>query len=101
MMSPLGLAIRPRIPASWRTCCLLPRAPESTIRETGLYSLLALVVFERAEHDVGDLVRAMRPDVDDLVVTFAGRDDALAILLLDFADLLVRVFNLLGRVPSA
>ena len=52
--------------------------------------LLALVVFQRLEHDVGDLVGAMRPDVDDLVVAFAGGDDTLAILLLDFLDLLLR-----------
>ena len=47
--------------------------------------LLALVLLERLEHDVGDLVGAVGPDVDDLVVAFAGGDDALAILLLDFA----------------
>ena len=29
--------------------------------------------------------RAVRPDVDDLVVAFAGGDDTFAILLLDFA----------------
>ena len=44
MMSPLGLAMRPRTPASWRTCWRLPRAPESTIRETGLYSSLSWLV---------------------------------------------------------
>ncbi len=33
--------------------------------------LLALVVLERLQHDVGDLVGAVRPDVDDLVVAFA------------------------------
>ncbi len=37
----------------------------------------------------------MRPDVHDLVVTFAGGDDTLAILFLNFLDLLVRVFDLL------
>ena len=47
--------------------------------------LLALVLFEGAEHDVGNLVRAMRPDIHDLVVTFAGGDDTLAILFFDFA----------------
>ena len=44
---------------------------------------------------LGDLVGAMRPDVDDLVVAFAGGDDALAILLLDFVDLLLRVVDFL------
>ena len=36
MISPLGLATRPRMPAIWRTCIQLPRAPELTIMETGL-----------------------------------------------------------------
>jgi len=36
MISPEGFAIRPRIPASWRICCLLPRAPESAIMKIGL-----------------------------------------------------------------
>ena len=31
MIEPSGLAIRPRIPASWRICWWLPRAPESAI----------------------------------------------------------------------
>ena len=31
MISPDGLAISPRMPASWRICCLLPRAPESAM----------------------------------------------------------------------
>ena len=51
--------------------------------------LLALVVVERLQHDVGDLVGAVRPDVNDLVVAFARGDDTLAILLLDFLDLLL------------
>jgi len=36
MISPFGLATSPRIPAIWRTCIQLPRAPESTIWKTGL-----------------------------------------------------------------
>ena len=31
MISPDGFAISPRMPASWRICCLLPRAPESAM----------------------------------------------------------------------
>ena len=57
--------------------------------------LLALVVLERLQHDVGDLVGAVRPDVDDLVVAFARGDDAFAILLLDFLDLLLGVVDFL------
>src|SRR5436189_148747 len=33
-------AFKPRTPANLRTCWRLPRAPESTISETGLYSCL-------------------------------------------------------------
>ncbi len=36
MISPEGLAIKPRIPASCRIWSLLPRAPESAIMKTGL-----------------------------------------------------------------
>ena len=36
MISPDGFAIRPRMPASCRICCLLPRAPESAMMYTAL-----------------------------------------------------------------
>jgi hypothetical protein len=36
MMAPLGLAIRPRMPANWRICSTPPRAPEWAIRKIGL-----------------------------------------------------------------
>ena len=36
MISPLGLAISPRIPASCCIWLMLPRAPESAMRYTGL-----------------------------------------------------------------
>src|SRR5207247_10219338 len=55
--------------------------------------LAAIVMFEGAEHDVGDFVTGVRPDVDDLIVTLAVGDDALAILLFDGADLFVRVIE--------
>ncbi len=35
MISPFGLAIRPRMPASWRICLNDPRAPESAIMKMG------------------------------------------------------------------
>ena len=36
IMSPRGLATRPRIPAIWVNCVMLPRAPEPTIMSMGL-----------------------------------------------------------------
>ncbi len=38
MISPFGLAIRPRMPASWRICLNDPRAPELAIMKMGLSS---------------------------------------------------------------
>ena len=35
MISPFGLAIRPRMPASWRICLNEPRAPELAIMKIG------------------------------------------------------------------
>ena len=37
----------------------------------------------------------MGPDINDFVVTLAGGDDTFAVLLLDFADLAVCIFDLL------
>src|SRR2546423_955738 len=58
--------------------------------------LLALVHGE--EHLLGDLVRDLRPDGDDLVVALAVRDDAVAVLLLDLDHVAVglRHQSLLG-----
>ena len=36
IISPEGLAIKPRVPHNCLTCCLLPLAPESIIKKTGL-----------------------------------------------------------------
>ena len=38
MISPFGLAIRPRMPASWRICLNEPRAPELAIMKIGFSS---------------------------------------------------------------
>ena len=38
MISPFGLAMRPRIPASWRICLNDPRAPELAIMKMGFNS---------------------------------------------------------------
>ena len=35
MISPFGLAMRPRMPASWRICLKEPRAPELAIMKMG------------------------------------------------------------------
>src|SRR5207253_4502132 len=51
-------------------------------------------VFEGAEHDIGDFVTSVRPDVDDLIVTLTVGDDALAILLFDGTDLFVSILEL-------
>ena len=39
MISPRGLATRPRMPAIWRTCMMFPRAPEPTIMSMGLKTI--------------------------------------------------------------
>ena len=36
MMSPFGLATRPRMAATWRICIMFPEAPELTIMKIGL-----------------------------------------------------------------
>ncbi len=85
MISPDGFAIKPRMPAS---CLhLLAVAARAGIHHqvNRVQFLAALVVLEGAEHDVGDFVTGVGPDVDDLVVTLAIGDDAFAILLLDRA----------------
>ena len=69
--------MRPRIPASWRTCSLEPRAPESAMMKIGLNSLPTWSVFfisRNISSEIGSVVAV--PDVDDLVVALAGRDDA-------------------------
>ena len=47
IMSPRGLATRPRMPAIWRTCIMFPRAPEPTIMSMGL-NCSALRLFSMA-----------------------------------------------------
>ena len=46
MISPFGFAMRPRMPASWRSCANDPRAPESAIIAIGLsWSRLSTIAF--------------------------------------------------------
>ncbi|OPZ51860.1 MAG: hypothetical protein BWY91_02558 [bacterium ADurb.BinA028] len=46
MISPLGLETRPFMPAIWRSCIQLPRAPELTIRKMvlvrGVFAIISL-----------------------------------------------------------
>ena len=42
MISPWGLAIKPRMPTSWRTWDMLPRAPELAIIHTELSGSFSL-----------------------------------------------------------
>src|SRR5206468_11732091 len=56
--------------------------------------LAVLVLLYLAEHYVGNLIAGMRPDIDDLVVTLAVRDDAATVLLVHLFDLLVSVLQL-------
>ena len=61
----------------------------------GVVFELAMVVLQGVQHDVGDLVGATGPDINDLVVTLAGGDDAFAVLLFDLGNLFLRVVDFL------
>ena len=56
--------------------------------------------FHFVEHHVGDLFRHVRPDGDDLVVTFAVRDRAVTILLIDLHDFVLSVVDKLASCPE-
>ena len=64
--------------------------------ERRLLALLAGLVVDQllgadlAHHLVGDLLRHLRPDVDDLVVALAVGDQTLGVLLLDLLHFLLR-----------
>src|SRR6266540_867048 len=58
-------------------------------QENRIQLLTAIVMFQSAEHGTGNFVAGVRPDVDDLVVALAVRDDALTILLLNLSNLLI------------
>jgi hypothetical protein len=51
--------------------------------------LVATVVLEGLDELLGDLLAAVRPDVQQLVVALAGGDDAAVVVLLDAIDLLL------------
>ena len=94
MTSPEGLDIRPRMPASWRTCSREPRAPESAIRLIGLKTPVSLLDLPHlAEHLLRDLLGHPVPDVDDLVVALTGGDHAGRTLVLDLDHLGARLLE--------
>src|SRR6266540_1588052 len=62
-------------------------------QENRIQLLTAIVMFQSAEHGTGNFVAGVRPDVDDLVVALAVRDDALTILLLNLSNLLISVLQ--------
>ena len=112
MISPEGLAIRPRMAASWRICCV--RAARAGVGHDvdrvearldllvspvsgSIDRLLADAVHHLARRPVGDA----GPDVDDLVVALAVGDQTFLVLLDDALDLVLRlVEQLLLRRPG-
>ena len=96
MISPDGLAIRPRMPASCFIWAFEPRAPECAIMKTELSSRSRPSsaigrLDDLVHHRVGDLVGGLGPGVDDLVVLLALGDEAVGVLLLVFLDQGLRV----------
>ncbi len=55
-----------------------------------------LLLGELGHHDLADLVTGLAPDVDDLVVAFAGGHQARDVLLLDLLDLALGARDQLG-----
>src|SRR6266702_493389 len=89
MISPEGLAMRPRMP---ELPDLLLRAAGARIGHhvDGVELAALLAALELGEHGVGDLLGHVRPDVHNLVVPLSVGDDAVLVLLLDLVDLLPR-----------
>ena len=100
MISPDGLAIRPRMPASCRICCGAAAGARVGHHEDRVEARRrccscprrpsTVVGAELAQHLVGDAVGDLGPDVDDLVVALAVGDQTLVVLVLDLAHLAVR-----------
>jgi len=80
MISPFGLAISPRIPASWRIC-LNDRARRSW------HHVDRLSVSEVVLHRLGNLLGRLGPLVGDRDVALLLRDQASVVLVLDLRDL--------------
>ena len=81
MISPFGLAIRPRMPASWRICLNEPRAPELAIMKMGFSSCEVVL------HRLADLVGGRVPLLDDRLVALLLGDEPRVVLVEDLADL--------------
>jgi hypothetical protein len=85
MISPDGLAIRPRMPAScfiWPANRARPSGHHVDRVDRLLAAVLRLLTARFGHHLVGDLVGALGPGVDDLVVLLALGDQAVVVLLL-------------------
>ena len=52
-----------------------------------------IIVIEGAEHDIRDFFTRMGPNINDLIVTLAVGNNALAVLLLDFLNLLMSTIH--------
>jgi hypothetical protein len=81
MISPFGLAMRPRMPASWRICLNEPRAPGVGHHEDGVQ--LVQVVLHGLPHLVGGRV----PLLDDRLVALLLGDEPRVVLVEDLSDL--------------
>ena len=80
MISPFGLAIRPRMPASWRICLIEPRAPDEAIMKiefsSSVDSMFSIIASPTAS------VAAFHLSVTAWWRS-SSRDEAVVVLLLD------------------
>ena len=110
MISPEGLAISPRMPASCRIWSLLPRAPESAIMKIGLKPSTRMGrpslsrqgfpiivdqggLFHGIHHFIGHIVRRLGPDIDHLIVFFPLGDQPFRVLPADLGHLFIGLFE--------
>ena len=99
MISPFGLAISPRMPASWRICLNEPRAPELAIMKMGFSSSKCSSMAAATSS-----VRRV-PDPDDRLVALLLGDQAHVVLVVDLGDLgprtCSRISCLLGGMTTS
>ena len=80
MMSPDGLDTGPFMPTICVSWDQLPRAPDSTIENTGPDLFICSL------ESFHDLILAVHPDLDDLVVALGGGEQAFVELLFDIIE---------------